>query len=262
MKITAKVMKCKAEDSVAGEEWCIYKHAEGGGTLKKQPKGWPKHFKTKKAAEKQMQMMHVFSSVRSWHRFLATVYAEYTKNPQNFKTKHTLLKNAKNPQVIAFVNAYPKGFKLLQFWASRYNRASQALAALAGVSKQLASSHRVEAKIVIAIVNEAKSRLSSDILKRYVQVMSDLDVSLDRNPPLPEPENKFGLEIGPALAPTDRELKTPRKTYNLVCPTCLFHLLPQMQMCPFCGTDPARVKRVPEEQLALDEVQKLQNYLG
>jgi len=63
--VTGIVMKCKKKDYKKGRPWCIYKHdpKDPSKPLNPQPKGWPKHYKTKKDAEYGLKMMKTFGSV-------------------------------------------------------------------------------------------------------------------------------------------------------------------------------------------------------
>lgn len=56
---TGVLQKCKDPYEKSERPWCIYKHKESAHdeTLKRQPKGWPKHYKTKKDAEKALRIM-------------------------------------------------------------------------------------------------------------------------------------------------------------------------------------------------------------
>lgn len=59
-KHTAIVCECLEKDKVKGKPFCIYKE---GYSKSKQPKGFPKHFKTQKAAEDYLAQMEMFKSI-------------------------------------------------------------------------------------------------------------------------------------------------------------------------------------------------------
>lgn len=56
---TGVLKKCKKADKQPDRPWCIYKHQESDEdkALKKQPKGWPKHYRTKKDGERALDIM-------------------------------------------------------------------------------------------------------------------------------------------------------------------------------------------------------------
>ena len=56
----AFVRKCLKSDVVDGKEFCIYKEDT---PLTKQPKGFPKHFKTKGEADEYLQQMEMFKDI-------------------------------------------------------------------------------------------------------------------------------------------------------------------------------------------------------
>jgi hypothetical protein len=60
--VTAIVQKCNEADAKPGRSWCLYKHDAKDHSKKAahQPKGWPKTYETKEAAEKGLKMAHVF----------------------------------------------------------------------------------------------------------------------------------------------------------------------------------------------------------
>lgn len=60
---TGVLKKCKKPDKQADRPWCIYKHQERDHdkALKNQPKGWPKHYRTKKDAKKALKIMERYS---------------------------------------------------------------------------------------------------------------------------------------------------------------------------------------------------------
>lgn len=62
MLTTGVLQKCKDPYKESGRPWCIYKHKESAHdeALKRQPKGWPKHYKTKKDAAKALRIMESY----------------------------------------------------------------------------------------------------------------------------------------------------------------------------------------------------------
>ncbi len=56
---TGVLQKCKDPYEKSGRPWCIYKHKESDWDepLKRQPKGWPKHYKRKGDAERALRIM-------------------------------------------------------------------------------------------------------------------------------------------------------------------------------------------------------------
>lgn len=59
---TGVLQKCKDPYEKSGRPWCIYKHKESDWDepLKRQPKGWPKHYKTKSDAERALRIMQSY----------------------------------------------------------------------------------------------------------------------------------------------------------------------------------------------------------
>lgn len=57
---TGVVCKCLERDKVPGKPYCIYKE---GVDKSKQPKGFPKHFKTKGEAEDYVVQMKMFEDI-------------------------------------------------------------------------------------------------------------------------------------------------------------------------------------------------------
>jgi len=60
VKHTAFVCDCLEKDKVTGKPFCIYKE---NSPKSDQPKGFPKHFKTKGEAEKYLQQMEMFKDM-------------------------------------------------------------------------------------------------------------------------------------------------------------------------------------------------------
>lgn len=64
--VTAIVKKCPKKYTKPGKPWCVLKHPKDSETLyDPQPKGWPKHYESKKDAEYGVKMMKTFSNTNS-----------------------------------------------------------------------------------------------------------------------------------------------------------------------------------------------------
>lgn len=64
LNITAIVLKCNQDDISGEKSWCIYKENDTGNKADPQPKGFPKHFKTKEEAEKHLKRMQYYKHLK------------------------------------------------------------------------------------------------------------------------------------------------------------------------------------------------------
>jgi hypothetical protein len=89
---TSVVKKCKPKDKQPNKPWCIYKH-----DVKKQPKGFPKHYPTKEDAEEGLRLMQIYKHKSSNNFYYHVTPAENVesilekgllpKSPEDIKDK-------------------------------------------------------------------------------------------------------------------------------------------------------------------------------
>lgn len=285
MLIEAKIMKCKKEDAVAGKPWCIYRHPKNSDKVySPQPKGWPRHFKTKDEAERGAKMINTFKGGWYVETMLPIVYSTYKENRDMFNSKKNVLLSIKDIKVRAFLDEYTTEMPVLKHWVKEFDKVKSCTSYLESIySKLKGTKFNNESKIIASIYVQAEYKASLDILKKYYDERKiatahpgifiipeeeletvenqNFDMSLDPNTPMPNPGERLniGLEPGEGLG-------NGRMAYNrfgFMCPECKLKLLQQMHKCPFCGENPLDKMQMPiNDPDALQQFESMREYLG